>query len=276
MVKTVKKDEFMGIEGFTNEFENHLKLTKVSADHKLNASEIKETFTYSYATLALTNNSPVQLINVINSIKSRYGKKYLNNEAMGFLDCMVAKAYGYISLTTKNMETQTKCRKMAISIFEKAYSKGYVQALNDLMDFKSKWSSEPYRIEDIGLAHVKENMNILYSIGNLFVSFPTLVENASRVLKNKRPVIENKQYFEMGEYRYKQGANDSASCAVCLGLCYIINDKKEDGLKLIQKNISRFKSENENAQRFLFESDAFEIKNAIEKIEKNILINVRR
>ena len=80
----------------------------------------------------------------------------------------------------------------------------------------------------------------------------------------------------MGEYRYKQGANDSASCAICLGLCYVIGGKKEEGIKLIEKNFAKFKKENENVDRFLFESDASEIKIAIEKIEKNIINNKKR
>jgi hypothetical protein len=277
MAKSIKVNEDVNkIEGFTKEFEKYLKEHKVSIDHKASVEDVKNSFTYSFATLALQNNSPVQLINVINAIKDRYGKKYLSKESLGFLDCMSAKAYGYLSLMCKNIENQNKYRKLAMSMFEKAYGNGYVTAIGDMMDFKSKWSSEPYRVEDIGLPHVKEDSELFFNLGTLFVDFPSLVDNAARVLKDKRPVIENKYYFEMAEYKFTQGANTSPSCGVCLGLCYIINGKKDQGLSLIKKNMNGFKKSKSHMERLLFASDAEIFNSSMEKIETKILDNNKR
>ena len=277
MAKGIKYEEnITKIDGFTESFEKYLKEHKVNANHKASVEEVKNSFTYSFATLALSNNSPIQLINVANTIKSRYGKKYLTQEAIGFLDCMIAKAYGYLSLLSKNIENQNRYRKLAMSIFEKAYSSGYVPAISEMMDFKSKWSSEPYRTEDIGLPHVKEDVEIFFSLGSLFVDFPSLVDNASRVLKDKRPVIENKYYFDMAEYKFSQGADKSPSCAVCLGLCYIINGKKEEGLNLIRKNMVGFKKAKAQVERIMFASDAEIFNDAINKSETRILDNNKR
>jgi hypothetical protein len=76
MAKGIKYEEnFNKIDGFTASFEKYLKEHKVSADHKANVDEVRNSFTYSFATLALSDNSPIQLINVVNTIKTRYGKK---------------------------------------------------------------------------------------------------------------------------------------------------------------------------------------------------------
>ena len=111
MAKGIKYEEnITKIDGFTKSFEKYLKEHKVNANHKASVEEVKNSFTYSFATLALSNNSPIQLINVANAIKSRYGKKYLTQEAIGFLDCMIAKAYGYLSLLSINIENQNRYR----------------------------------------------------------------------------------------------------------------------------------------------------------------------
>jgi hypothetical protein len=189
---------------------------------------------------------------------------------------MSAKAYGYLSLLSKNMDNQSKYRKLAMSMFEKAYSSGYVPAISEMMDFKSKWSSEPYRTEDIGLPHVKEDIEIFFSLGTLFVDFPSLVDNACRVLKDRRPVIENKYYFEMAEYKFSQGSKGSSSCALCLGLCYIINGKKDEGLKLISKNMAMFKKTKSHMEQIMFDSDAQIFNESVNKIETRILDNNKR
>jgi hypothetical protein len=277
MAKGIKYEENIDrIEGFTKEFERYLKEHKAHPDHKASVDEVKNSFTYSFATLALSNNSPIQLINVINAIKNRYGKKHLTNEAMGFLDSMIAKAYGYLSLMSRNVKNQDRYRELAMSIFEKAYSEGYIGAISDMMDYKSKWSSEPYRTEDIGLPHVKEDSEIFFSMGCLFVDFPSLVDNASRVLKDKRPVIENKYYFEMAEYKFSQGASGSSSCAVCLGLCQIINGEKEKGLALIKRNIANFRKLKSHMEKILFRSDAEIFDESMSKLETRILGNNKR
>lgn len=264
------------IEGFTKEFEKCLKAIKFDKDHRITEEELKNSLIYSFATLALSKNSPVQLINVVNTIKDIYGKRLTDN-ALGFLECMSAKSYGYLSFLTTNMENQKKFKKIAVDLFSKAYSRGYTQAISDLMDFKAKYTSlAPYQIEDIGLPHVKEDANIFYTLGNIFVDLSTLVSNADRALRNKRPVIEDMGYFENAEYKYSKGMEENSGCAVCYGLCLIIKGEKEKGLELVRNNIEGFKKEKGKVERILFESDANSFKESVENIQTKILNNNKR
>ena len=110
------------IEGFTKEFEEYLKGIKLKVDHKVTVEELKNSFTYTFATKALSLDSPIQVITVMNTIKDRYGR-HLNDEAAGFLDCMCGKAYAYLSCLTTNLANQSKYQKLALSLFDKAYAK---------------------------------------------------------------------------------------------------------------------------------------------------------
>ena len=272
-----KKDEVINsIEGFTKEFENYIKKNKIKIDHKVSEEEIKNSLTYSFATLALSKNSPVQLIYVINAIKNRYGK-HLTQSAIGFLDSMSGKAYGYLALLTTNLKNQEKFHKNALRYFDKAYNNGYTRALADLMEYKKKYMNmEPYRVEEVARTHTNEDVSLFYDLGNLFVDISTLTDNAIRSMKGKRPVIEDMGYFRNAEYKFEKGHESNCGCAVCYGLCKIITGDKEEGLKLVRDNIEGFKKEKGKVERILFSSDCENFNNCIKRIQNELLkINKR-
>jgi len=276
-VKKVKIDEKINIiDGFTKEFETHIKGNKIKFDHKVSEEEIKNSFTYSFATLALSKNSPIQLIYVINTIRDRYGK-HLTENALGFLDSMAGKAYGYLSFLSTNLKNQEKFKKTAIELFNKAYGRGYTRALADLMDFKKKYTSAlPYRIEDIAIPHTKEDVSLFYDLGNIFVDISILTDNAIRVMKGKRPVIEDMGYFRNAEYKFEKGYESNCGCAICYGMCLIIRGDKEKGLKLVRDNLEGFKKEKGRVERILFASDCESFNNCIERIENELLKTNKR
>ena len=261
-------DKVNMIEGFTKEFDNHIKQNKLKFDHKVTEEEIRNSFTYSFASLALSKNSPIQLINVINTIKDRYGR-HLTDDALSFLDCMAGKAYGYLSVLSTNLKNQEKFKKTAVELFEKAYKRGYPQALADLMDLKKKYMRlEPYRVEDIALYHTKEDVKLFYALGNLFVDISTLTDNAIRAMKGKRPVIEDIGYFRNAEYKFEQGYESNCGCAVCYGMCLIIKGEKERGLQLVRDNLEGFKKETGKVEQILFASDCENFNKCMERIQK--------
>ena len=95
-----EKGLFMAIEGFTASLERELELRKPKSE-KVTLDSVTTMPTYAFASLALQNESPLQVIKVIEKMKKRYsGKKVLDNETMGFLDAIQGKAYGYIALNT--------------------------------------------------------------------------------------------------------------------------------------------------------------------------------
>lgn len=267
-----EKGIFMAIEGFTASLERELELRKPKSE-KVTLDSVTTMPTYAFASLALQNESPLQVIKVIEKMKKRYsGKKVLDNETMGFLDAIQGKAYGYIALNTKNLQSQEKFYNLAVKCFNSAKSRGYFDAILDLADLEKKLG-DVTKGENTAFT-VFNNTNESYTrLGELYYDFSKLVESAIRVLEDKRPLIEDIVGFEYAMRKYRLGSENSVNCKVYYGLALIIEGKKKEGLKMVKANFNEFKEYNKDVDKILFASDAKIFNDNLKLVESRLIKN---
>jgi hypothetical protein len=101
-----------------------------------------------------------------------------------------------------------------------------------------------------------------------------LVENAIRVLENKRPIIEDDLSFWYALCKYKEGSGESINSRLRYGLALIINDgegEKEAGLKLVKDSFEDFKKANSNRKKTFFASDVKAFDKTLQLLETKIV-----
>lgn len=267
------KEQFQPIVGFTRRLQAELEEREPSVQW-INKERITSMPTYQFAVLALENESPAQVVNVLHAIRKRYQKiDKIDSNALGFLDCIEGKAYGYISLNTKNEKESKKFYDMAIKCFENGYSRGYYEAKLDLADLEKK-RGYPYVGETEAFKVLGKTPEIYTCLGELFYDFSKLSESAVRVIEGKRPLISDIMDFKYSMWKYESGAENSINCKFYYGLALIIynNDgSKEKGLHIVKETFEEFKEANANIHKVLFESDAKKFKENINLIEKRLL-----
>lgn len=267
---------FNAIPGFTMRLEKQLATTKANKKD-VNLTTITSMPTYSFAICALENDSPLQVIKVMEEMKKRY-RFSADNEVLGFLDSIEGKAYGYIALNIKNIELKHNFYKLACKCFKNAISRGYEDAVLDLADLEAK-IKDAYAAEEIVLKSVEKTKESFTKLGDLFYGFDMLVENAIRVLENKRPIIEDDLAFWYALCKYKEGSKDSINCKLYYGLALIVYNhegSKDEGLKLVKESFEEFKKENKNTSKILFSTDAKNFDNTLKTLEEKIIKINRR
>ena len=275
-VKSQAKEFFNAIPGFTMRLERQLELTKASKS-ELGLANVVNMPTYSFAIWALENDSPLQVIKVMEEMKKRY-KFSAGNDVLGFLDSIEGKAYGYIALNIKNIELKYNFYKLATKCFKNAIARGYQDAVLDLADLEAK-VKDVYAAEELLLKSVDKTKESFTKLGDLFYDFDMLVENAQRVLEGKRPLIEDDLAFWYALCKYKEGSNDSINCKLYYGLALIVQNKegsKEEGLKIVKSSFEEFKKFNKDNRKILFASDVKNFNNTLKTLEEKIVKNNKR
>ena len=268
-----EKELFDGIKGFTKSLEYVMENRKRSKEN-ITLENVISMPTYEFVTLALSANSPRQVITAIEAIRKRYLLKFnIDKEAMGYLDSIEGKAYGYMSLYVKDILKQQKLYKLACKYFKSAISKGYYDANVDLADLEEKFDLSD-KADDL-LSYLKKDVPDAYrKLGELYCNFPTLVENATRVLQGRRPFIEDGTKLPIAMYHFNQGEKKSVECRVYKGLAMIIkgdNNEKEEGLKLVKDNLKEFKEKNKDIDKKLFATDAKVFKDCLSILENKLV-----
>lgn len=267
------KNQFQPIIGFTKKLEEELDAREPSIKW-INKDRITIMPTYQFAIWALENESPAQVVNVINRIRKRYEKiDKIDSHALGFLDCIEGKAYGYISLNSKNEKESKRFYEMAVKCFENGYSRGYYDAKLDLADLEKK-RGYPYVGETQAFKVLGRTPETYTCLGELFYDFSKLSESAVRVIEGKRPIISDIMDFKYSMWKYESGAANSINCKFYHGLALIIyntDGSKDKGLKIVKETFDDFKKANENINKILFASDVKQFKENVELIEKRLI-----
>jgi hypothetical protein len=269
-----EKSMFNYVIGFTTLLEEYLHNNKKSKK-KISKDDVVSMPTYEFVSLALNANSPRQVILAIETIRKRYLLAFnFDREAMGFLDSIEGKAYGYIALAIKDVAKKQKLYDLSCKYFKSAISKGYFQASVDLADVEEKFYGDR-NIARETLYNVKKDIpDVNRKMGELFFNFSKLVENSIRVLEGKRPFIEDSNDLALAEHYFNKGKDKSVECCVYKGLILIITgDEKEkkQGLELVRNNLENFKLKNKDIDKILFKTDAQAFKNNISLIENKLL-----
>ena len=269
---------FEGIKGFTLKLESAIESRK-RYKGDINLENITSMPTYDFVSLALSANSPRQVIHVIETIKKRYFLKLnFDRDAFGFLDSIEGKAYGYMALNIQDIDKQEKLYQTACKYFKSAANKGYVNAYLDLADLEEKFKGI-YSVDELFRSLKIELPDTHKKMGELHMNFSTLVENAIRVMQGKRPFIEEDYSLPLALYHFKNGMKDSVECRVYRGLALIVtgeHENIEEGLKLVKDNLEEFKLKNKNIDKILFASDTSVFKTNVNLIENKLLkLNIR-
>jgi hypothetical protein len=264
---------FKAVPGFTARLERQIEYNNPNKEN-VDLENIMTMPTYSFAILALENDSPLQVIKVMEAMRKRYASKpNVSKNVMGFLDCVEGKAYGYIALNVTNVELKYNFYKLSCKCFKNAMARGYNDAALDLADLESKLN-DVYAGEATALKAVDKCRESFTKLGDLFYDFDMLVENAIRVLENKRPIIEDDLSFWYALCKYKEGSGESINSRLRYGLALIINDgegEKEAGLKLVKDSFEDFKKANSNRKKTFFASDVKAFDKTLQLLETKIV-----
>lgn len=269
---------FNEISGFTARLEREISEREKSKE-KVTLDRVTSMPTYHFATLALENESPLQVVKVMQTLRKRYSsKKNIDKETLGFLDDIEGKAYGYIALNINNIEQKYKFYKAACKCFKNGISRGYYDAALDLADLQAKM--EDIRVgERTALDVFFKTDKAASKLGELFYGFDKLVESAIRVIENKRPLIENENDFYYALRKYEKRKETSINCRLYYGLALIINNEgndKEEGLKLVKETFAAFKKENSQLNKVMFKSDVDKFNKTLQILENKLIqINSR-
>lgn len=266
----------MAIPGFSARLEEQMKLRSPSKN-QISRENVTSMPTFAFVSLALQNNSPLKVIKTIEMMQKRYAfKKNFSKEAKGFLDAIEGKAYGYLCLNTKNLEAKKEFYKKAKKCFESANSKGYPEAYLDLADLEAKLG-DVRTGEKIAISVFTKSNETPTLLGELYYGFSELVNSAKRVLSGRRAIISDKSAYEYSVLKYSQGMESgSIASKVYYGLTLIIDNNKEEGLKLINESYQDFKVYVSELEKVLFASDYNMIKKNMEILENDILKNNKR
>lgn len=264
---------FKAIPGFTARLERQIEYNHPNKG-EIDLDNITSMPTYSFAILALENDSPLQVVKVMEAMRKRYASKpNVSKKILGFLDSIEGKAYGYIALNIKNVELKYNFYKLANKCFKNAVARGYNEAALDLADLEAKLN-DVYSGEAVALKAVDKTKESFTKLGDLFYDFDMLVENAIRVLENKRPIIEDDLAFWYSLCKFKEGSDASINSRLRYGLALIINNgegEKEKGLKIVKENFEEFKKCNSNRKQILFSTDAKAFDKSLQLLENKIV-----
>lgn len=255
------------IPGFTRLLEETLESRTPQSD-KINLDNLTSMPTYSFAILALENNSPLQVIKVMEALKKRYNTK--DKEVLGYLDAMEAKSYGYIALNSRNIEVKYKFYKLACKCFENAISRGYNDAVLDFADLKAKMLDE-HSAERYLIKSINKSEEAFSKLGSLFNNFEYLVTNALRVLEKKRPIIQDDGLLWFSLDKFQQGIQrGSINSKLYYGLGLIVKGEEKKGMEIVRENFEEFKEYNQKLKYTLFASDRREFEKSLELLENKL------
>lgn len=263
---------FEAVPGFTARLENEIKSREASKE-KITLDNVTTMPTYAFAVLALENDSPLQVVKVMETLRKRYSsRKKIDKEVLGFFDSIEGKAYGYVALNVKNIELKYKFYKLACKCFENAVSRRYYDAALDLSDLQDKFIDVTTAEATVLNIYPKTN-EALTKLGELFFGFDKLVESATRVLEGKRPLIEDEYAFLYSLHKYEEGKEKSINSKLYYGLALIVNNEygdKEKGLRIVKETLPEFKKENEILSKILFKSDAEAFNKTLQTLEDKL------